>query len=406
LNLRTKAPVALVVAAAGIFGASGYVCYYSQRDYIESNKHETMAALGERLKSSFASIPTAARQYAEFVAAMPPVKKALKAGDLDALAAELGPSYKLMKSKYGAEAASFQAMTSSASVVGGTGAVATATIASVLRLANPDDRVEYDQSRREMVVRANHQKETQAGLEVMSTTVSVRAVASIDDGTTHLGSFEWGTGFERLLKRIKEDTSAELALFIDEKAFVAPITSRGAALQKEAAKSADSDRVAEGFRTLVTTDPEFMKRAISADFLPTVQVMSFREVVLGDSEFGIVAVPVRDFGERQVGVVVAVRNMDEARRVARSTLIMFVGATITGLVLLAGAIQLVFNGLLVRPLVELTENLGAIAGGDLGVKLELAARADEVGALAKKLDKLRQRLADEKADAGKSEVKP
>jgi HAMP domain-containing protein len=296
---------------------------------------------------------------------------------------------------------------------------------SILRLTSLENRNEYDSSKRDMVVRANHSQETQSGLEVMTTTANVRAVAPVGSGSEHYGSFEYGVGFGRLFDVMKTRLHADLAVFIDEKTFQTPVSAQGAQMQREAQKAAESERVAEGYRTIASTDPELMKEVVPSDFLASLQQTTtrevqpslhkpgeeapanhdavapvtsatakpvLREVTASDSRFGIVGVPLFDFSGRRVGALVGVRNLDEERRVERSTLLHFLGMTLVGVILLAGAVQLVFNGLLVRPVEELTQNAGAIAGGDVGAKIELTSRKDEVGALAKKIDDLRKKL--------------
>jgi HAMP domain-containing protein len=337
------------------------------------------------MKNSIESMKRGASGYAELFAAMPEVKKLLRADDREGLAKALVPSFKLMKNKYGAEVGTFQS----------------SSLVTYLRLSNPDLKLQDDQSKREMVVRANHMKETQAGIEVSVRSAGIRAVAPVFDDEGPLGSFEWGMGFTRTLQRLKDNTGAELSMFIDEKTFAAPITSAGQAAQRDAARSAEADRVAEGYRTIETTNPELMKQIIPAELLPTVQQPTFRDVVAGDSEYGVVAIPIFDFGGRRVGVVVGARNLETDHRVAKTAQTTFLVATLAGLILLAGAVQLVFNGFLVRPLDELTEDLEKITHGDPLAKIEMAKRADEIGSLAKKLEKLREKVL-----AGQEIAKP
>ena len=208
---------------------------------------------------------------------MPDVKRAVKADDRSALADALEPTFKLMKARYGAEAASFY-MELPEHKDPETGAKQPAGLYSVLRLTNPAIRQEFDQGKRDMVMRAFHTRETQSGLEVMWTAANVRGVASIDSGTEHYGCFEWGVGFARTLDAIKTRTHADLAVFIDEKAFPASLTARGQAMAAKAAKAAEASRIAPGYRTLEgATNTELMRQLVTPEFLASVQQLTLAE---------------------------------------------------------------------------------------------------------------------------------
>lgn len=446
MNLRTKGPLLLVIAASAISGGTGYASYRRQDDAIRASKEARLKEVAEQLRSAFEQVNRDAKANAELFASLPLVHRALKADDRDALVQELEHTYKLMNSRYSAEAASFSTELP-AHKDPETKAAQPAGLYSILRLTNTKVRQEFDQSKRDMVVRADHSHETQAGVELMATSCTVRAVASVDSGSEHLGCFEWGVGFARTLQTIKDRTHADVAVFVDEKQIPQAITDRGRQMAADWAKAAEADRVAQGYRTLEgATNTELMRQLVTADFLGSVQQTVTRELptvapsetpaatpaaapvgsgvaavgsgaapartpsakpvvheaVAADVLYGVVAVPLFDFTGRRVGVLVGVRSLDEERHLAKNTLTMFVGATLVGIILLAGIFQLVLNGLLVRPTIELAENAKTIAGGDLQAKLDAAARSDELGALAKQVEKLRDLLREAREAAEKA----
>src|SRR5205085_8102704 len=110
-------------------------------------------------------------------------------------------------------------------------------------------------------------------------------------------------------------SSAERAVFIDERACPAAITSQGATMAREAAKAAEADRVAEGFRTIHATNAGLMKELVTADFLGSIVQETTVEGTAKEQHYGVVGVPLFDFSGKRVGSLVGVRSLEGERRV-------------------------------------------------------------------------------------------
>jgi HAMP domain-containing protein len=204
-----------------------------------------------------------------------------------------------------------------------------------------------------------------------------------------------------MFTRLKENSNAESALFVDESTFTAPITSAGVVAKAAAAKAAEADRIVDGYRTVESTDVELMRLVATRDVVTAKDTLKHYQMV-GDTEYGVVAVPISDFSQRRIGTIVVARSLAEPQRAIRARKITFLAATIGGLILLAGAVQIVFNGLLIRPLLEIGESADAMTAGT-PTKIDLKRRADEIGAIAKSLDELRARLTAEKEERERKE---
>lgn len=382
MQLRQKTPLTVILIASLVFGVANFVAYRSQVNYIDHFSKKQLQDIAAELSNGLSGAATAASTYAELTAALPAVRAALQARDRGLLGKELLHSYNNAHAKYGVEQGSFQAP----------------ELTTFLRLAVPTLHGD-DVSHREMIVRVSKERKTQKGLETGATRISVRAVAPVVEGGQYLGSFEWGVGLSRLLQRVNTTRSAEVGLFVDEKTFTAPLTARGAAIAAEAARISDIDRVVDGYRTVETTNVELLRAVVTRDLLTKLQSTLVRTRRIAGIDHGVIAIPLVDFGGRRLGAIVVVKSLAEAQRRVRATQVTFLSLTLAGLIFLAGAVQLVLNGLLLRPLVEIGEDLDALTAGTYDTQREVGSRSDEIGMMTKDVQRLRERLAKEKDEA-------
>ncbi len=374
MNLKFKAPVLVAIAAAGIFASTGYYAYRAQFDYLDEIQAQEMRAVAERVKSGIVAQGRGASSQAEFLANLTSVREALASGDRAALAEQFLPIFKLMKSKYGAEQAVFHS----------------ANLKVFLNLANVGKYGE-DVSNRETIVRANRYRETQSGVEVGASGINVRAVASIDSGSVHLGSFEWGVGFVRLLSRIKDNTGCDVTILVDDRQ-----------IPHEASRGASSEDVREGLRTIAATalvasgstaatGSDVVTQLLGQDFLEGVQDEIYTDRTLGTVDYGVFAIPFFDFAGRQIGVIAGAKSMAESQQKVRAMRSIFLGATALGTIVLGVVVFIAFRVLLLRPLEALEKDFEVVASGIMDVPATQSRRADEIGAVAKSLDKLREK---------------
>lgn len=384
MQLRQKTPLTVILIASLVFGVANFVAYRSQVNYIDHFSRKQLQDIAAEISNGLSGSATAASTYAELTAALPAVRAALRARDRGLLGKELASSYHNARAKYGVEQGSFQVP----------------ELQTFLRLAVPNLYGD-DVSHREMIVRTNKEHKTQKGLETGASRLSVRAVAPVMDGNEFLGSFEWGVGLSRLLQRINTNRNADVGLFVEEKSFAVPLTARGAALAAEAARISDIDRVVDGYRTLETTNVELLRAVVTRELLTKLQSTLVKTRRIAGIDHGVIAIPLIDFGGRRLGAIVVIKSLAEAQRRVRATQVTFLTLTLAGLIFLAGAVQLVLNGLLLRPLVEIGEELDTLTAGNYEGQPDGAERKDELGVMAKHVHRLRLRLAKEKEEASR-----
>jgi methyl-accepting chemotaxis protein len=381
LELRKRTSWVVIAAATAIFGTVNYISYRSQVGYIERFRDQNLQDIAADLSASLSGFARGAATYGELVATLPEARSALKDRDRGRLVHELGASYRIARSKYTAQQGTFFG----------------ADLKTFCRLMRPDIFGD-DASHREMVVRAAKEKKTQSGLETSISSVSIRAVVPVNGPDAKLaGTFEWGFAMSRMFQRLKENAQADTVLLVDETTFTAPITSAGVLAKAAAAQTAEADRMVDGFRTVESTNVELFKLIVNHDLVATKSVL-IRTQNVGDVQYGVLAVPIADFSGHPIGAIVIAKSMAGPQQAIRATRLTFLAATIAGLILLAGAVQLVFNGFLIRPIIEIGE-LGEAMIANPAIKIDLKNRSDEIGTMARNLDFLRDKLVKEKDEA-------
>ncbi len=310
---------------------------------------------------------------ADFFANLGSVKEALGARDREALEGVLRPAFSMLgPPKYSAEQAIVEDW----------------DLRVFLDLRAPE-RSGEDMSGNEMVVRASRYRETQAGVEVTASGLSVRAVAPIDSGTAHLGCVEWGVGFGKLLGYLRDKTHVELSVFVDEHTIPPGVAHVGSRVSVEGEPGT-------GLRTVASTNADVVKDVLSNEFLRTVNEEVYTKRERLGVEYEVVAVPLFDFAGRQIGVIGGVRTTADSRKDMAGIARTFLGGTGVGVLLLAIVVYLVFHLGLRRPLETLRESVDGFArGGDLHRPVAHLGRPDEFGAISKSMNKLREKLVND-----------
>jgi HAMP domain-containing protein len=373
MNLRFKVPLMVATAAGIVFVTTGYVCSNAQFEYIETMRRQQMKSVATLVKSGIEGVGRGASLQADFLSNLGSVRDSLRTGNREALEATMRPVYALLSVKAGAEQAFFYDRDETV----------------FLDVLEPE-RYGQDMSGREIVVRANRYHETLSGVQVTPAGLAVRAVASIDSGTEHLGSFEWGVSLGRLLARIKENTGTDLTVFVDERSIPHEVAATGSGSRGAAAAP---EAEAGGLKSVVSTNADLVKSVLTNDFLAGVQEDIYSARAVSGTEYDILGLPLFDFAGRQIGVIGGVKSVTDSRHEVAALLAASLIGTGIGAVLLAVAVFLTFELLLRRPLAELEESLEVFArAGDFDRPVTHQGRPDEFGSVSKSLNKLREKL--------------
>jgi methyl-accepting chemotaxis protein len=315
-------------------------------------------ALNARLDASEASLHWAISQQtkralflAKQVAHDPDIAAAFEAGDKQALLRRLAPPYAELKAA-GADQAQFH--------------LPPAT--SFLRLHMPDRSGDDLSSFRHTVVQANATHQPVQGLESGVGGIGIRAVVPVSKDGRHLGTFEYGLGFgERFVKNVSREMQIALAMYVP---------------------AADGQ-----FKLLASSFPAEFQPGATALAAALAERQAFPSIQASGAALAVRAVPVLDYAGKPIAVAALGVNR-EAFDASLSQNLRTTGLVLLAAFALLAALAAFFQKAVLRPLNNLSGEMGRLAAGDLSVVPSGTGRLDEIGAMAMALAVFRDHAAD------------
>jgi hypothetical protein len=308
------------------------------------------------------------------VASLPSVQQAFRARDRDQLAQILLPAFVIQRDRYDVREAHFH--------------LAPAT--SFLRLFYLKKYGEDMSSFRETVLITNQKQEPQSGVEISRHGLNIRGVVPISDAQGAIGSFEVGMSFNGVLDAVKQVTGFELGVFIDNDLMTKVATGLPAP---------ESDRVIGGLRNESSTNWSVVRSLVSPDLLRKVNDTTLKLQKIDGVAYGIALVQLLDFKGKKIGVVVAGKSFEGLTSQANAVLINAMVISLFAVIILGGTATILFNGLLMRPMIAVGNCITSMAIDDVAKPIDdLASRRDEVGKIARSLELIQQRLIGLKQD--------
>jgi methyl-accepting chemotaxis protein len=340
LGLRMRITVALAVTAAAtaliaVLGAMWIIAGIIDRaDQRELRSHYDV------LQSRITEESRRAAAMSAVVAAMPATQEAMAKQDRDALMRLFGPVFAATKSEYGVDQFQFH--------------VPPAT--SFLRVHQAAKFGDDLSSFRKTVVAANQERKVVVGLEGGVAGLGIRGVVPIAQGSTHLGSVEFGLTFgQSFLDDFKTSRHVDVAFHLADgpsfKLF------GGTLKGKSFFDAADYGRA---------TDGGFTVKQAKLDGTPVA-------VLLG---------PIRDFSGKPLGAVELVMDNADYEASADRAWWLSIGIAALGLILAAIVGYLIARSIS-RPILSLTSVMRELADGNLDVAVPPSQANDEVGAMVK-----------------------
>ncbi len=359
MPLRFKIPLLFTIVAIITSLILTLFACFSGLQAIENTQQDQLKTTATIIQKAFEDEAQNAGAKAEIIANIPVVKQALRAKDRNQLLQALLPLATIQRERYGVTEVNFQ--------------LPPAT--SFLRVFTPKQGIGEDLSSfRETVVRANQRQELQVGLEVGRFTLSVRGVTPVADAQGHIGSFGIATSLGYILEKVKKITGAELGVFVDNDLMLKVATS---------AKPPEPDQVIGGLRIDSSTNWQKVRSLVSSDLLRTVNDTKMIFQKIDNVNYGITLLPLVDFKGKKIGVIVAGQSLQELVSYGNKLLI---NAAILGLlviILLAGLGTIIFNGLLMRPIMALTNAINSLnMQQTMPLIHHISRRQDELGKMA------------------------
>jgi methyl-accepting chemotaxis protein len=375
MQLRLKVPflVTLVVLVTSVFLA--FSSYQSALLSIDAAGKQELTTIAELIKTSLIEQSKKALARADLISRLPPIQQLFRTGNRQQLLDTILPSFKVQKDTFGVTEAQFH--------------LAPAT--SYLRVFLPNDPENKDLSSfRETVVLANSKKEPQSGVEIGRRGLGIRGVVPVGDVQGHIGSFEVALSFKPVLNALKEITRYEGGVFVDE-VLMSTIATQ--------AEKADPETIIGGLRNEYSTNWQVIRSLVSPDLLTKANDVTLKIQKINGMDYGIALVPLQDFKGKKIGVIVAGRNFQSLTSQARAVLVNNIVLALLQVIVLTGTVWVLFNGLLMRPMLALGNLIANAARDDVYFTLDdLSARQDEVGQVARNVELLQERYTDMKKE--------
>lgn len=369
MKLRLKAPLIVITISIITSFFLGYSSYNSNVRLIESAKQRELQTVATLIQNSIQEQTNKAAARASLVANLPSIQEAFRNKDRDQLIKRLVPAFLIQREQFGVREGQFH--------------LAPAT--SYLRVFDVTAPQEDLSGFREMVLAANRQQEVQKGVEVGRRGLSIRGIYVVKDADGPIGSFEVGMSFSTVLEDIKKNMNFEAGVFIDNKLM--------STIATEIPKP-DSERIIGDFLNVEATNWQVVRSFVSSDILNKANDVTFRVENVKGIDYGMTIVPVLDFKGSQIGSVVAVRNFENFHIQTKAALVNTLAFSLLQAALLVGAVLIVFNGMVMRPVTGISEKIALLAKGDTNIEMgELAKNQNEVGEIARSIEALRKTLA-------------
>lgn len=374
MQLRIKVPLLITLVALITSLSLSLFFYATALQSIENNQKAELNTTVTLIQKYTEEHTKKALSRAEMVASLPSVQQAFRARDRDQLAQILLPAFVIQRDRYDVREAHFH--------------LAPAT--SFLRLFYLKKYGEDMSSFRETVLITNQKQEPQSGVEISRHGLNIRGVVPISDAQGAIGSFEVGMSFNGVLDAVKQVTGFELGVFIDNDLMTKVATGLPAP---------ESDRVIGGLRNESSTNWSLVRSLVSPDLLRKVNDTTLKLQKIDGVDYGIALVQLLDFKGKKIGVVVAGKSFEGLTSQANAILINAMVISLFAVIILGGTATILFNGLLMRPMIAVGNCITSMAIDDVAKPIDdLASRRDEVGKIARSLELIQQRLIGLKQD--------
>ena len=319
--------------------------------------------------AKLASLQDEAVESAELVITMPSVRKAFLDRDRQKLLTEIQPAFTVQKEKYGLDRSEFHE----------------ASGVNFLRLHQPDKFGDNEMDHRPMLVEAHRNVAIRQGIEVGTYGPSVAAIVPVlDDAGKFSGSFEMALDFEPILDDLKTAFKFEGAIFITEP------------LLREVATNLPGEVISAknrlgSFIRLHTTHEDLLQGLVTDRDINVTEPKSYARSFEGTT-WGVQLIPLYDHAHKLIGVVSLAHDFGDDDAAARRAFVWQALATLFGIVVMAGAVQIVIRGRVLAPLAALNERMAALAEGKEAPAADPPdTYCDELKSLAKNYEALRNR---------------
>ncbi|MBK8164858.1 MAG: HAMP domain-containing protein [bacterium] len=229
------------------------------------------------------------------------------------------------------------------------------------------------------VVRANAARSPVRGLEVGSFGPGLRVVLPVTHQGAHVGTIDAGASMQRIFADLGEEFGFEFALGIDRRVF------------ENAKRKADPEN------DIVQGDLVFYEikgdRARVAAGLELPKAGAFERERIEGRRVMRTVVPLADWSGKEIGVILLVKDVEEALAAADAGALRSAGLIAAMLAAVMAGIAFMLRRRVLRPLLAMTEITGRLAAGDLHQRVSVKG-GDEIARLGEALNGMADSLRD------------
>ncbi|WP_353572627.1 cache domain-containing protein [Candidatus Albibeggiatoa sp. nov. BB20] len=354
MRLKYKFSLILIVSISITALIESVSSYTMQRKIIDAVMYDEAVLIGHQFEQSLIATQQKTTTISEFITTLPSVKQAFAEQNRDQLIEVLLPAYQILHDKHGYSQAQFHIPPST----------------SFLRLHDITKYGDDLSMMRETVLEANHNQQIYHGIESGISGVSIRSVVPMTYKDEHIGTFELGLQLNEILDNLKDSSDVESGIFMD-------VNLLNKSLGQE--HKLNEDPFFGSFKLINTTKPKLMQVLASESELIRVKDKQFYTQNIRNFEFSVISMPLRDFSNRKIGVVILAKDFSYYHDLANISLVRTMSITLLGIILVATILLILESYFLYNP-------LSILANSQNKLEFEqFAKRKDEIGAISRKL---------------------
>lgn len=367
MKIKYKAPLWIFAATLVTAIILVYSNYQTNVTLIERAKKVELQTVATLIQNDLLQQGTMAASKVALLIDRPDIREAFRAKDREGLTKLALPSFTTLKNKFGVREAQFN----------DPGAVV------FLRLHNLPTFGDDDSSFREMILMAEKNKKPYQGIEIGRSGVNIRAIDIVQDDKGVIGTFEVGMSFGTILENIKKNVNFDMAVFINDALMTKVATSR---------PRPGPERIFGDLQGIGATDWAKILPYVNADMLNKVTDVTLMTKRIDGTDYGIVLMPLLDFKNADIGVIVAISDYSNYQAATWGNLVKSIALTVFQILVITAIALVTFRVLLLRPIEHINETMVAWKKGDKEKSISnLAKRDDEIGELSSNIEALNKK---------------
>jgi hypothetical protein len=364
ISLRAKVP--LFVGAVSLFSSIGLALssYQVGLSAIKLSENQEQNMVLNLIQSSLQEANKKALARADLISRLPFIQKNFRENSRDELLDNIKTSLKVQKQRFSITEAQFHLPPAK----------------SYLRVFRPKAPQEDLSSFRQMVLKVNKDKVPLSGIEIGRRGIGIRGVVPISDEKGHIGSFEIAMDFKPVLDSLKKTTGFESAVFVDED----KMSEIATLIPKP-----DLEKIVGGMRVQEATNWKTIRSLVTPDIMTTTKQVDFKVLKNNNESYSAILVPLQDYKGQQIGLIVTAKSLKYLENLKASLFWNNIFLALAQTLVITGTASILFNGLLLRPVLALGNRIKSISKAVDTVDLsddsvdKLASRLDEVGQIAR-----------------------